>query len=182
MHAHDPDRPDIPLLGLYTGVVTDRDDPEGLGRVRIRIPGLVEEGTGWAFPLTMGGGTAQRGAVFTPPLGSEVGVMFKMGDVDQPYFVGGNLGRGEQLTGTDGYPDCHAIETENWVVVFDDRPGSKSLTLMDKGSGNVIQMNGMDRSITIQSTTQLNIQCQGIIDIRGLEVFIQGIPAGFGKV
>lgn len=182
MDPHDPSRPDAPLFGLYTGVVMAREDPEKLGRVRIQIPGLIEEGSAWAFPLGFGGGTKQRGSVFVPPVGAEVGVLFRHGDVDQPYYLGGNLGRGEQLTGTEGEPDAQAIETENYVIVIDDRPESRSLTLMDKVSKNVIQMDGLKRSITIEATTQVNIRSKGFVYIDGLEVFVKGIPAGFGQV
>lgn len=182
MDVDDPDRPDSPLFGMYTGVVLDREDPEKLGRVRIQIPGLIEEGTEWAFPLGMGGGAAQRGTVFVPPLGAEVAVWFRMGDIDQPYYFGGHLGRGEQLTGTEGDPDAYAIETESYVVLIDERPESRSLTLRDKASGNQIQMNGVTQSLSIDATTQINITSKGFVYINGLEVIIQGIPAGFGRV
>jgi Type VI secretion system/phage-baseplate injector OB domain len=182
MLQHEGARPDTPYYGLYTGIVLERDDPLKLGRVRVQIPGLVDEGTAWALPLTFGGGTKQRGAIFTPPLGAEVGVLFRMGDIDQPYYLGGNLGVGEELTGTDGHPDAHAIETEHYVVLIDDRPESKSVTFLDKASGDCIQLNGVQRAITIKATSLVTIEAQGFIHINGLEVFINGIQAGLGKL
>lgn len=182
MDAHDPTNPSHPLYGLYTGVVTERDDPEKLGRVCIQIPGLIDEGSAWALPLTFGGGMKERGSVFVPPVGAEVGILFRHGDVDQPYYLGGNLGAGEQLTGTEGDPDARAIETETYVIVIDDRPTSRSLTFMDKVTGNVIQMNGLLGSISIEATTQVEIKSKGFVRIDGLGVFINGVAAGFGKV
>ncbi len=182
MDVHDPGNPSHAYYGLYTGVVMDRDDPEKLGRVRVQIPGLVEEGTGWALPLSFGGGMKERGSVFVPPQGADVGVFFRHGDIDQPYYVGGNLGRGEQLTGTEGDPDVRAIETETYVIVIDERLASRGLTLMDKRSGNVIQMNGVLGAITIEATTQVAIKSKGFVRIDGLGVFINGVAAGFGKV
>ena len=45
------DTDDPRYTALYIGEVVDRDDPEGLGRVRLRIPGLVDPASSWAFPL-----------------------------------------------------------------------------------------------------------------------------------
>jgi hypothetical protein len=182
MFAQDPTRPDAPLYGLYTGTVLDREDPLKLGRVRVQIPGLIEEGTGWAYPLGVGGGGKQRGSVFVPPLGAEVGVFFRLGDIDQPYYVGGHLGQGEELTGTDGDPDAQAIETESYVILIDDRPESKSLTLMDKSTGDCIQLNGVQRALTIKATAAIRIEAEGFVYINGLEVFINGKQSGLGKL
>ena len=66
--------------GLYIGEVVDREDPEGIGRVRVRIPGLVEPASNWAFPLgTVGGGSDRRGFYSVPEKGAEVGVLFTTG-------------------------------------------------------------------------------------------------------
>jgi len=182
MFHHDLGRPDMPLHGLFTGPVIERDDPEGLGRVRVQIPGIIEQGTNWALPLGFGGGSKKRGSVFVPPVGAEVAVFFRMGDVDQPYYLGGNLGHGEQLTGTEGDPNAQAIETESYVVLIDDRPESRSLTLHDKLSGNSVQMNGVTRSITVQATSTLNLKADGFVYIEGLQVFVNGVAAGFGAL
>jgi hypothetical protein len=44
------DTDDPRYTALYIDEVVDRDDPEGLGRVRVRIPGLVDP----EFPLGTG--------------------------------------------------------------------------------------------------------------------------------
>ena len=71
------DTDDPRYTALYIGEVVDRDDPEGLGRVRLRIPGLVDPASSWAFPLgTVGGGSDRRGFFSVPEKGAEVGVLF----------------------------------------------------------------------------------------------------------
>src|SRR6185503_13488238 len=87
----DFDAPDQRLLGLHVGHVVDRADPLKLGRVRIRIPGLIQAASAWAFPLgTLGGGSDRRGFFAVPEDGAEVGVLFQEGDVERPYYLSGH--------------------------------------------------------------------------------------------
>ncbi len=181
MDPYDPNRPDAPLLGLETGVVIDRDDPEKLCRVRIRIPGLMEEGTGWALPFGgRSGGAAQRGSNGAPPLGADVVVFFKRGNVDDAFYSAGWHGRSEQLTESDGDPDVYQFETETYTVQIDERVGAKSLIILDKESGNRIQF--AERGITIKALAYVHIEAEGHVIIRGLDVFVNDVQAGLGKI
>ena len=68
--------------GLHIGYVTDRNDPEQLGRVRVCVPGLLEPHSGWAWPLgTSGGGSKNRGFFAVPEVNAEVAVWFNQGDL-----------------------------------------------------------------------------------------------------
>lgn len=178
----EPASPDEPMHGLFVGVVTNVDDPVKAGRVRVRIPGVVDEGTAWALPSSFGGGAPQRGIHWVPPVGAQVCVMFVQGDVDRPLYFGVQSLQGTFLTGTDGDPKAMAIETEGYVFAIDDRPGSKNLTIQDKQSGVLIQLNGEARSIAIQAVSDISINCSGFVRIDALEVFIQGMQVGLGKL
>lgn len=93
MIQEDPVEDRIVLPYLYQGVVTRNDDKEGLGRVRIQIPGVIEPETDWAFPTgTFAGGSPQRGAHAVPAVGALVDVMFVMGDPQFPKWMAGNWG------------------------------------------------------------------------------------------
>lgn len=70
--------------GLYEGKVVDRDDPDGDGRVRVQIPGLIDERSAWARPK--GGGSKHWGFVRVPPLDADVLVQFVNGDIDRPVY------------------------------------------------------------------------------------------------
>lgn len=83
----------IVLPYLYQGVVTNNADPEGLGRVRIQIPGVIEPETDWAFPTgTFAGGGPQRGAHAVPDVGAMVDVMFVVGDPQFPKWMASHWG------------------------------------------------------------------------------------------
>ena len=76
------------LYGVMVGVVTNNQDPEGLGRVKVRFPWLSnEDESGWArIAAPMAG--KERGMYFLPEVEDEVLVGFEHGDVRFPYVLG----------------------------------------------------------------------------------------------
>lgn len=85
---------------LTIGIVTSNDDPDRLGRIKIRYPtlgGQVE--SGWARVVRGASGQA-RGVVALPHVNDEVVVGFQHGDVRRP-FVLGALFNGRDTPGTD---------------------------------------------------------------------------------
>ena len=183
----DPNDPDPRYNGLAEGEVVDRDDPRGLGRVRVRVPGLIEPASPWAWPLATLGGGPDRGAWFIPEVGAEVGVLFLHGDPDRPYYVGGHWGINDVLSSVDpdgtgkGDPDIRAIETNGYAIVIDERDGRKSLIIRDKAGGNEIELDGLTRGIAIRATTAITIEALGQVDIDGAIVRVAGrlvLPTG----
>jgi len=176
---------------LYIGHVVDRADPECLGRVRVRIPGLVEPASAWAFPLgTVGGGSDRRGFFAVPEEGAEVGVLFHQGDPDHPWYLSAHWGRpnGERETleavrdlSKEDAPKVRAFETRRFILVFDDREGKEALVIKDKTSGDEIELDGVAMGISIKATSALVLKADGIVSIEGLNVVIQGrlvLPSG----
>ena len=178
------DEDEVRYPGLYIGEVADRDDPEGLGRVRVRIPGLVEPSSAWAFPLgTLGGGSDRRGFFSVPEKGAEVGVLFHQGDVDQPYYLCGHWGKPdgqaevpEPVRGLpkEEAPQIRAFETNRFLFVFDDREGKEALVVKDKTSGDQIEFDGAGMGITIKATSALLLKADGLVSIEGASVQING--------
>lgn len=79
-------------LGLTVGQVTNINDPNSTGRVKVRYPGASEnDETGWARVVSVGGGV-NRGTVFLPEVNDEVLVGFEGGDPRQPVVIGGLYG------------------------------------------------------------------------------------------
>jgi uncharacterized protein involved in type VI secretion and phage assembly len=178
------DEDEVRYPGLYIGEVADRDDPEGLGRVRVRIPGLVEPSSAWAFPLgTLGGGSDRRGFFSVPEKGAEVGVLFHQGDVDHPYYLCGHWGKPdgqaevpEPVRGLpkEEAPQIRAFETGRFLFVFDDREGKEALVVKDKTSGDQIEFDGAGMGITIKATSALLLKADGLVSIEGASVQING--------
>ncbi|MEM6592300.1 MAG: phage baseplate assembly protein V, partial [Cyanobacteria bacterium P01_C01_bin.73] len=92
---------------FLAGIVTNNQDPEGMGRVRVRFPTLSPQSDGsghesnWARVVSLGAGS-DRGFFCLPEIDDEVLVGFEHGDIHRPYVLG-NL-----WNGTDAPP--HSVD------------------------------------------------------------------------
>jgi phage protein D len=85
---------------LVLGEVTNNDDPDAMGRVRVKYPALGDNAEGtWARVLVPSSGDA-RGLLMLPQVGEEVLVGFEHDDVTRPYVLG-SLFNGKQKPGDD---------------------------------------------------------------------------------
>jgi hypothetical protein len=180
----DYDDPIPKVYGLQIGEIVDRDDPEKMGRVRIRINGLMDR-SNWAYPMGCpGGGSEDEGFFNVPPLGAEVAVFFKMGHPDHPYYMPANWGLGEAPENSDdGNPDTKVIALKDYDIVIDNRSVTRKFKIVDKNSTrDAIEFDGIAKSIKISSTSKIEITSIGEVSINGLTVLINGIPAGYGQL
>ncbi|MEA3008362.1 MAG: hypothetical protein QOJ91_54 [Sphingomonadales bacterium] len=88
MGLADESAPHDPIAGVMTAVVTQNQDPDGLGRVKLRLAAAGEgDETDWARIVAPVAGAA-RGTFFLPEVGDEVLVAFDHGDIRFPYVLG----------------------------------------------------------------------------------------------
>jgi len=79
--------------GLVIGTVTDINDTDGLGRVKVQYSAVSDVVTStWARVASIGAG-ADRGVVLTPEVGDEVLVGFEGGDARRAVVLGGLHGQ-----------------------------------------------------------------------------------------
>lgn len=168
------------LLGYYEGPVVDNVDPKKLGRVRVNIPGYAEP-TGWAMPLgAPGAGGKKRGGWNPPPIGAEVGVWFKGGDPDHPRYIAGPIGEGEAPDEVDTSTPAEAVQIpyvfngRRFKILMDERPGKARMAIEDKKTGDTYEIDGVRLGCRIKSTSALQLECDGAIDIVGSSVTING--------
>jgi hypothetical protein len=75
--------------GLVCGVVTNVDDPDKQGKVKVALPWLAPDfESDWARVAQIAAGP-RAGAMFLPEVGDEVLVGFEFGDPRRPYVLGG---------------------------------------------------------------------------------------------
>lgn len=179
------DNPNVrKFLAMYRGVVVDNKDPDRLGRVRLRVPGVIpKEGSAWAYPIgAPGAGSAQRGWYVGPTIGTDVAVWFEQGDPDHPYYMGGNPGDGEvppEVVAAADAEDATKVavfETDRWRLKFDGTAGNEEFHILDKVTGDVFEIDGVAKGIRIKGTGVVFIESDGAITLTAPAITIGGRP------
>jgi uncharacterized protein involved in type VI secretion and phage assembly len=156
------------FYGVYVALVTDIADPDGQGRVKVRLPWSPDsEGSAyevWARIATMMAGN-DRGSWFIPDVNDEVLVAFEAGDTRRPYMVGalwnGQDAPPESMDGA-GHNNIKKLRSRNGVqITMDDSdgqeklvmetPGGQRITLQD-GPGKVEVVDSNGNSITMETS------------------------------
>lgn len=73
--------------GVVIGLVSEVEDPDGIGRVRVRLPWYASGYDEWARVAHMSAGPG-HGSTWIPEVDAEVLVAFAHGDMRWPYVVG----------------------------------------------------------------------------------------------
>lgn len=158
------------FYGVYAALVTDIADPDGQGRVRVRLPWSPDNGSSayevWARLATMMAGN-NRGSWFIPDVNDEVLVAFESGDPRRPYVIGalwnGQDAPPESMDGS-GNNYKKTLRSRNGVrITLDDTDGQETLTLETPGGQTVILQDGPG-SIEVRDSNgnQVRMESSGI--------------------
>ena len=127
----------MPLAETQMATVLSNADPQGKGRVRVRMNWQTDGmQTGWVRVMTPDGGSSSdvksnRGFVFIPEVGDQVLLGFRHGDPARPYVMG-SLFNGTTGGGGGQGNNCKSLTTRSGCSLkLDDSKGS--VTLHDKG-------------------------------------------------
>ena len=127
----------MPLAETQMATVLSNADPQGKGRVRVRMNWQTDGmQTGWVRVMTPDGGSSSdvksnRGFVFIPEVGDQVLLGFRHGDPARPYVMG-SLFNGTTGGGGGQGNNCKSLTTKSGSSLkLDDSAGS--VTLHDKG-------------------------------------------------
>lgn len=180
------------IAGVAAGIVSNNQDPDKLGRVKLKFPWLSNDNeTDWVrVAVTMAG--KEMGTFFLPEVGDEVLVAFDRGDINFPYVIGalwnkkapppeGNADKKNnirKITSRSGHEiifDDNAqakkekleIHTKaGHKVVLDDASGGEKIEIVDKAGSNKMTIDSVKNAITIESAAQLNIK-SNMVTIEG---------------
>ena len=173
------------INGVAIGTVSNNQDPEGLGRVKLKYPwredGQESDWTRIAVPAA----GKDRGTVWLPEVGDEVLLAFEKGSVEHPYVLG-SLFNGKDVPpekNSDGKNDIKLIKTRSGhkvtfsekqgqesikiesqggrVILLDDTSGSGQIVI-DDGSGNKFTLQTAQNSLTVETGLSLKLKSQSI--------------------
>jgi uncharacterized protein involved in type VI secretion and phage assembly len=192
-------------FGVFVGLVTDLRDPDGLGRVKIRLPWAPDsDGSryeAWARVATFMAGK-NRGSWFVPDVDDEVLVAFDGGDPRIPYVLGGLWnGKDSPPASMDGagQNQTKLIRSRNGVkITLDDTtgsercvietPGGQKLTLSDgPGALTLVDANGNSvkletAGVTVTTSATVTVQASQVKVSAGLLTVNAGMSKFSGVV
>jgi hypothetical protein len=167
---------------IMPAVVIDRNDPLGLHRVRVEVLGLIER-SAWAKPITLGGGSPQRGGHVVPALGADVWVWFIGGDVEQPVYAGGSWGAAPagketpadvaEVAGTDP-AKVQSIELDDVRITVDERDGKRALSIASKATGDFVTVDLTNHGLHVKMTAAIILECLGLISLEAAAITLNG--------
>jgi uncharacterized protein involved in type VI secretion and phage assembly len=179
-------------FGVTCGIVTNNQDPDELGRVKLRFPWLSDDNeTDWVRMTTLMGGS-ERGSFFLPEVGDEVLVAFEHGDINHPFVIG-SLWSGAATppeTNSDGKNNIRKFRSRSGheiifndddtarqekieihtnaghKILLDDSSGQEKIEIIDKTGNNKLTIDSVQNAINIESAMQLKIKAN-VVEIEG---------------
>jgi uncharacterized protein involved in type VI secretion and phage assembly len=189
----DPSAGGAPIYGVVIGIVSDCDDPERQGRVKLKLPWLSDDyASDWARVVSPGAGK-ERGIAFVPEVNDEVLVAFERGDVRSPFVLGGLWSSQNETPETNlvsgGAVDQRVLQSRNkHRILLSDRDGSEGLEIASGDGQHVIKISQDGQSIEITTSgtvkikgqslelqgTSVSIKADGQLDLQGATVNVTG--------
>jgi len=150
-------------FGKYRGTVVDNQDPTNRGRVKVRVPSVLNDLNVWAMPCLPYAGN-NVGIFTVPEPGAGVWVEFEAGDLSYPIWTGGFWADGEvpkNEKGTEATPSLRIIRSEKGLLVsFDD--AAQVLTLSDEDGSNIMTIEVQQGKIKIKGNLKVVVEAPQI--------------------
>jgi uncharacterized protein involved in type VI secretion and phage assembly len=160
--------------GKYRGTVSDNQDPRNQGRVRAKVPEILDDvESGWAMPCAPYAGDGM-GVYTVPPQGAGVWIEFEAGDVSRPIWSGcwwpsNKLPKDE--AGTAVTPDVKISRSEQGLLLalHDD---NQTIALSDANGSNILKIEVQSGNITLKASTKI------VVDAPQIELVANATHAG----
>ena len=159
----------MPLAETQMATVLSNADPQGKGRVRVRMNWQTDGmQTGWVRVMTPDGGSSKdvrsnRGFVFIPEVGDQVLLGFRHGDPARPYVLG-SLFNGVTGGGGGQGNNCKSLTSRTGSSLkLDDSKGS--VTLHDKGGVSMTFDGAGNSTLNAKATHSVNAGSNASINV-----------------
>jgi len=144
--------------------VTDNQDPKNLGRIRAKVPEVLQDvDTGWALPSLPYSGKGS-GFFRVPPKGAGVWIEFESGDVSRPVWTGCWWADGQLPADQDGNaatPDYSILRSEaGLMVVLND--SANTIVISDQNGTNLVKIDVGQNQINVNASLKVVVNAAQI--------------------
>ena len=180
------DRTEGRIYGVVIGIVTNNQDPDGLGRIKVRFPWLSGEvESNWARVAAPMAGNG-RGLYTLPEPEDEVLVAFEHGSAEHPYVLGA-LWNGKDkppVSNDDGDNNVRVFKSRSGHVVrLDDTAGAEKIEIMDGAGTESLVFDTAASTITLTADMDVVIESKnGTLKLTGKNGVEITSPGGPGKL
>ncbi len=169
--------PDARMPGVVTAIVTNIQDPDNQGRVKVKFPWFSNDlESTWARVASPMAGP-ERGILYLPEVDDEVLVAFEHNDINYPYVLGALWNGQDALPeadsgtpiGSGGQVQQRIIKTrEGHLIVLEDAPGGKEgIRIIDKTGKNQVLIDTGQNKITMEADGDIVVQAKKKVIIKG---------------
>jgi phage protein D/phage baseplate assembly protein gpV len=167
--------------GLVVGIVTNVNDPDGLARVKVKLPAISDElESNWARLVNPMAGPG-RGFEFIPEVNDEVLVAFENDDINKPYILG-SLWNGtdkppeasKDIVASNGKVQKRVIYSRSGhKITIDDSDGKEKISIIDKTGNNSIDIDSSSNQVAINADGDIQLKAKGKILIEGSDITME---------
>jgi uncharacterized protein involved in type VI secretion and phage assembly len=165
--------------GVVRGLVDDNNDPDKLGRVKVRFPWLDDSFTSdWAPVVQLGAGP-KSGTFFLPAVDDEVLVGFEQGNVGRPIVLAGLFNGVDTPPTYEQWLDNGAVNGRGiysrlgHFIEFWDKDDNSAILLATANDEVSIALDANDRKLVFQSQGAFEVSADGELKIHASKITLE---------
>lgn len=159
--------------GVVVGIVTNNQDPQGQGRVKVKFPWLSDQDESHWARVAMPMAGKNRGLFILPEVDDEVLVMFEHGDINHPYVIGSlwNGSDAPPLSATDAVSGGQVVRRvwqtrTGHTILLDDSDASPGIYITDQTGKNKISLKSQNNELLVEIQGDVKLTTKGKVEVQ----------------
>ncbi|MEW8030341.1 MAG: phage baseplate assembly protein V [Candidatus Thiodiazotropha sp.] len=150
------------FFGLYPGVAENVVDPDGLGRITVRLPWISDTYETRFAPVAQVYAGENYGAVWLPERGDQVVIAFLKGQLSRPVVLGSIYSNTRQpVASRSDREDPKILRTKGGHYLLMEDRQSKRIELVDLTGNNSVLIDSEANSVTVRADADITIEAGG---------------------